>query len=504
MPYNSATAHKNRRRRRPRRRIPRLPTEICEEIISYVDNRETLWACSLVCRSWLPRSRLQLYRSARVGRERIHKFLDIIVMHPHLGVNVKQLDLGHYDDDADNVDDDSTDIYQFFSDIIPLLPKITSLRYNYVPIPYLHLPLFSSGLLSLTSLSLVGIKADSFGDFVRFVSFHKHLKELTMNGCSWERSSVHHYSFGVRWGRDLQKLSFYDCEYQRCLEIKKVEFSEEPVVPFNADHLAIQWATTMKAIQLDFDSAKADDATEVVVSSLTAYIRFCPNLHTVKLYISGDTLWVLRQLPAVLSGLVSLRCITFWFGFWKAEVILLGDNEKTWTTLDEDLGDSAKFRSLEYVEVLCGVSGGKELPPGWENDTGSIEDAESNSGREPDGEDAEVECREECSSSAIEKLSGEKGKQRQEIPWGAELTSNDLTSLHHAMDRVAYFHRRQKPLTDIFPRLSKRGVLWCAINRYYPIPPLLHITASNLVGVKSPNWRPRYRESMYLQDLDYS
>ncbi|KAJ3476641.1 hypothetical protein NLI96_g11021 [Meripilus lineatus] len=441
----------------------------------------------------------------------------MIMMYPHLGVNVKKLFLEGYEGD-------STDIYRFFSDIIPLLPNITYLGYDSLPIPYLHLPLFSSGLLSLTSLKLIKIKADSFGDFVRFVSFHKHLKELTIIECSWKRSSVHHYSFGVRWGRDLQKLSFVYCEYEpvfdilrwlgrsnspcsiQCLEMRNVMLSEKPVVPFIAEHLAIQWATTMKAIRLEItdEIAKAGDDKEAVVSSLTAYIRFCPNLHTVKLYIPKETLWVVRQLPDVLSSLVSLRRLGLWFeSEAEAEDILLGDNEKAWTTLDEDLGDSAKFRFLEYVRVLCVHNGERKAPPWWENDSGSSEDGESDSGREPNGEEGETESREECSSTAIESLRGEKGKQRQEIPWGAELTSYELTDLHATMNRVALYHRRKKPLTDIFPRLSKRGVLWCSIanihNRY-----ALQVTASNLVGMESRNWRPRYCRSTFLQPLDYS
>ncbi|KAJ3480092.1 hypothetical protein NLI96_g8598 [Meripilus lineatus] len=472
---------------------PQLPTEICEEIISYVNRQETLWACALVCRSWVPRSRVQLYRAADVRGGRIHKFLDMIVMHPHLGVNLEQLYLGGYED--------STDIYRFFGDVISLLPNITSLRYISLPIPYLHLPLFSSGLLSLTSLTLSEIKADSFGDFVRFVSFHKHLKELTILGCSWKRSSVHHYSFGMRWGRDLQKLSFYDCEYQRCLHIQSVKYSKEPVVPFIANDLAMRWATTMKAIYLDFDRdiAKAGDAKEAVFSSLTAYIRFCPNLHTVTLDISEYAPWVLQQLPDILSGLASLCRILFRVSVREAgaEDLLLGDNEKAWTTLDENLGDDAKFRNLEYVEVLCGGSGRKGVPSWWENDTGSSEDGESDSGRESEDEGWETESREECNSRTIdsESLKGEEAKQKQEIPWGAELTSYGLTNLHRMMDGVADFHRRKKPLTDIFPRLSKRGVLWCDVSRicYH----VLHITASNFVGMKSRNWRPRYRESLY-------
>ncbi|KAJ3476354.1 hypothetical protein NLI96_g11211 [Meripilus lineatus] len=412
---------------------PQLPTEICEEIISYVDDQEMLRACSLVCRSWVPRSRVQLYRSATVTGERIHKFLDMIVMYPHLGVNVKQLFLR-------DRRGDSTDIYRFFSDIIPLLPKIISLSYNSLPIPYLHLPLFSSGLLSLTSLTLWRIEANSFGDF--------------------------------------------------CLVIRDPEFYEKPVVPSIADGLAMRWATTMKATYLDFNRGieKAGDAKEAVVSSLTAYIRFCPNLQTVTLDISEDTLWVLRQLPDVLSGLVSLRRIAFQLlTEVEADVILLGDNAKTWTTLDEDLGDRAKFRSLEYVEVLCRTDEKEKAPSWWENDTGSSEDGESDSGREFDGEDGEVECREE-------NLRGETCE--------VEMTY-DLAELRPMMNRVALFHRHKKSLTDLFPRLSKRGVLWCSIGNHNIYRYVLQVTASNLVGMKSHNWRPRYCESLFRKPLEY-
>ncbi|KAJ3480961.1 hypothetical protein NLI96_g7989 [Meripilus lineatus] len=434
------------------------------------------------------------------------------MMHPHLGVNVKQLIL---EDDEDSI----VDIYRFFSDIIPLLPKIISLEYNSLPIPYLHLPIFSSDLRSLTSLALWNIKADSFGDFVRFVSFHKQLKELTISECSWERSSVHHYSFGVRWGRDLKKLSFEYCEYRRifdvlywlgrrdspcsiqCLEIKNPQFLEEPVVPFIATHLATQWAPTLEAVflQLDDDIQKAGDSTEAAVSSLTAYIRFCPNLHTIKLKFDKDTLWVVRQLPDVLSGLVSLRRIAFRFlALAEAESILLGDNENKWATVDKDLGDSAKLRSLEYVEVSCSGVEEKDVLYWWENGKGSSEDTESDSGRESNGEDVEVESIEERYSRAKENLIGKRGKQqKQGISWG--VLELEPWGLGHTMIGITHFHRRKKALTDIFPHLSARGVLWCGIGRYSYV---LHITASNLSGMKSRDWRPRYCASLFDQDVD--
>ena len=155
----------------------------------------------------------------------------------------------------------------------------------------------------------------------------------------------------------------------------------------------------------------------------------------------------------------------------------MGDNEKTWTTLDEDLGDGVKFWSLEYVEVLCVGHRGKEVPPWWENDTGSSKDGRSDSGRESDGEDWETKCREECNSPAIESLRGEKGKQREGIPLGVESGSNASGALpdnvRATMDNVADFHRRQKPLTDVFPHLSMRGVLWCAMHGGILFPPPL-------------------------------
>ena len=77
-----------------------------------------------------------------------------------------------------------------------------------------------------------------------------------------------------------------------------------------------------------------------------------------------------------------------------------------------------------------------------------------------------------------------------DLPWGLDDT----------MNLVAYFHRHEKPLTDIFPRLSKRGVLWCGIGSGIYV---LQVTASNLVGMKSHNWRPRYCESLFRKPLEY-
>ncbi|KAJ3484196.1 hypothetical protein NLI96_g5800 [Meripilus lineatus] len=535
--------------------VLRLPIEICEEIISCFnsykdDEQKTLWACTLVCKSWFPKSRALLYQSPDVEGKGIHKFVDTIVKCPDRGANIERLSLsakwnsaedGYHEvvDEDEKVNDKNEEgekdhvseldsrgtshgltVYRFLSEVSPLLPKLTSMSYYGLSIPYPHLPLFPSP--SFTSLELWSIEADSFGDFVRFISFHEHLKELTIGACSWERSSVRHHSFAMHWGRDLQKLRVTDCEYQKifdilrwlgrsntsvsvqCLEIEDLKFSERPMVPFVADHLATQWATTMKAMSLDLDFQinNAGDAKEAVVFSLIAYIRCCPNLQTVKLEIWDETLWVLRKIADVLSGLASLRRIVFEV-VGNADSVLLGENEGTWMAVDKTLADVAKSRSLEYVELVCRERIDHKVPDWWENDSGRREDGQSGNSGELDCEVREMGSREEWDSEARER--GEEGKQQhQGVPWAVELSSKGLAGLHATMNGVAFFHRRRKRLTDIFPRLSARDVLWCGIEPLRLSAYVLHITPFNLSEMGSPNWRPRYRESSIYQDLEYS
>lgn len=274
--------------RRPH--VPRLPTEVCEEIISFVAKGEwsqkTLRACTLVCRSWLPRSRIELFRYPHVEDKGICKFVDTVTTYPPLVVNAQELSLAvSRQSDPDN---HAECVYRFFRDIIPLLQSITSLVYYNIPVPYLHLPFFSSGLKFLTSLELVYIEADSFGDFVRLVSFHKHLKELTICECSFGQPSVHQYSFAPRWGRDLQRLRFHICTYReisdvlcwlgrsntscsiRCLEIEYPTVSQQTVAPFVANCLVANWARSLQVVGLAFDNDFDDigEAKEAVTCML--------------------------------------------------------------------------------------------------------------------------------------------------------------------------------------------------------------------------------------------
>lgn len=185
------------------------------------------------------------------------------------------------------------------------------------------------------------------------------------------------------------------------------------------------------------------------IASLTAYIRCCPNLHTVRLEIWEDTLYVLRQLPGFLSNLVFLRRIVF--RFWaEADVALMDENEEIWTAVDTDLAVVSKFGSLEYVEVMCVHERNKGEANWWVNDTGSREDGQMDSGRESDGEGQETGGGKECNSRGT--IGRWKNGRQQQGVESASNSDNDLPSeLRHTMNGVAYFHHHKKALTDSFP-----------------------------------------------------
>ncbi|KAI3607018.1 hypothetical protein WG66_007874 [Moniliophthora roreri] len=63
---------------------PRLPPELCDRIIDqYQDDKRALSACSLVCKSWLPRSRSILFSATPDLSEHSVQVLDALLVSPH-------------------------------------------------------------------------------------------------------------------------------------------------------------------------------------------------------------------------------------------------------------------------------------------------------------------------------------------------------------------------------------------------------------------------------------
>jgi hypothetical protein len=68
----------------------RLPTELCEMVIAYLDE-PTLRACSLTCKAFLPASRFRLFYTVCLKGRKVKRFLEIINSSPELGLCVRTL-----------------------------------------------------------------------------------------------------------------------------------------------------------------------------------------------------------------------------------------------------------------------------------------------------------------------------------------------------------------------------------------------------------------------------
>lgn len=72
---------------------PRVPTEVAEQIIDVVgggSKRSALQSCSLVCRAWLPRSRLRLFEDVEiVAKQHLDNLLRVFETVPHLRAAVQ-------------------------------------------------------------------------------------------------------------------------------------------------------------------------------------------------------------------------------------------------------------------------------------------------------------------------------------------------------------------------------------------------------------------------------
>ena len=72
--------------------LPQLSNELTDRILDYLhDDVPTLKNCSLTCRSFLQRSRFNLFRIISVNIRNVQKFCDLLGEVPQLGIYVREL-----------------------------------------------------------------------------------------------------------------------------------------------------------------------------------------------------------------------------------------------------------------------------------------------------------------------------------------------------------------------------------------------------------------------------
>lgn len=273
---------------------PKLPPEVCEVIISFVDkdtnhyshprrleeSTKTLSSCALVCRSWITKARIHLFRSVAVDNTSASKFAAVITTSRTLGSYVQRVVLFCKEPTEELESTRSTSskhhewIYGFLNEVVPLLPKLTSFEYSGVP--ELH-PRFYIGpprMPSLTSLTLSFVETASIGDIFHLIGSYKSLKELCLIYGEWGQVSNHHYRFGQRWGCNLRVLSVIQdylcgilyifqwlsqlgtsCSLEHLfLEIQTSQYDGDEKAILNLlsipEHMAMGWASNLKTLSV--------------------------------------------------------------------------------------------------------------------------------------------------------------------------------------------------------------------------------------------------------------
>lgn len=166
----------------------KLPLEVLENVVEAVgldfdseqlgppSRLETLLSCVLVCRDWVPKSRIYIYRVIRLdSKRRANGFMTTVATFPQLGEYVQELQF--------NLDGKHEDwIYRAHQILPSFLPNLDRLEYFHLPILHdLFFPL-STRFKNVTSLELYSLQSWSFRDIVRLLNGFSKLQMLEIHG----------------------------------------------------------------------------------------------------------------------------------------------------------------------------------------------------------------------------------------------------------------------------------------------------------------------------------
>ena len=175
---------------------PAIPTEVVEQIIDMVaevkhrfDKEEvelrtySLYACSLVARSWVPRSRLHLFPFVELSSDRqTRRFLNSLAQSPALGQFVETLQIRPHDEDERTCGW----IFKALTTLPPLLPNLRELVLCELPDLRQECIAVLSRFLTVESPVLYDLRKQSLREIVLLISRFPQLRRLYVEDCVWE------------------------------------------------------------------------------------------------------------------------------------------------------------------------------------------------------------------------------------------------------------------------------------------------------------------------------
>lgn len=183
----------------------RMPLEVCEKVINdlpgYWEDHKDLWACALVCRAWVPRSRICLYRKVTLRTAKTaSRFTTTICSSSAkcssstLGQLVYTLRVCPSDGDQEF----NGWICKAFQALPQLLTNLYELQYEDLPVLHPSFHLWSPKFTTVKSLSILCFhhhQKQTFREIVQIVNAFKNLEKLdifakqkTLGLCYWKQS----------------------------------------------------------------------------------------------------------------------------------------------------------------------------------------------------------------------------------------------------------------------------------------------------------------------------
>ena len=175
---------------------PAIPTEVVERIIDMVAelldrfNRErletrarSLNACALVGWSWVPRSRLHLFRDVRLSSDwSTRRFLNSLAQSPALGQYIEILRVWPRNEDERSCGW----ILKALSTLPPLLPHLREVVFCELPDLRPECIAVLSRFSTVESLVLHALDRQSLREVALLVSRFPHLRRLQVELCDWK------------------------------------------------------------------------------------------------------------------------------------------------------------------------------------------------------------------------------------------------------------------------------------------------------------------------------
>ncbi|KAI0823524.1 hypothetical protein BC628DRAFT_1411547 [Trametes gibbosa] len=173
-----------------------LPPELWDETIDYLwDDVQSLHACSLACKTWLPCSRFHLFRNVRLRHaDDVLRFRALLSSSPGIAPCVRKLSLSadYSGTTPDGTAQEDDTWVNGAATLLPLLHNITTLglaRVRWHALNAETRAAFAGVCRNVQQLFLFEVSFDASRDVVAFLSGFPALRELYFQAVSWKHDS---------------------------------------------------------------------------------------------------------------------------------------------------------------------------------------------------------------------------------------------------------------------------------------------------------------------------